>query len=264
MVTDKITELETKIEDLQKKINTLKNSLPNEARESSSPLGENIKKTITTTTNEISNLRTELNQAKSELNKYLFALHAPKQLKATEFTKQKLTFTGVPLTETSANIMRISKQVTGNDGIENINQTLHNVVFEACAGKEVLRAPEVRINSDMEEKVIKISEKIIANSCQMSTAKINAKDPNSITLSIANRSDISLKITQLENTITKLSEEQRTYQVELNKLVSQSEKPTDYEKKVTELSNKIIQLRNEIRDIKFQLYGSLYEIYKTP
>ena len=160
--------------------------------------------------------------------------------------------------------MTVSKQITGNSGIEDINQTLHNVVFEACTGAEVLRAPEVMITSDMDEKTVRVSEKIIANSCQMSAAKVHAKDPSTISLSVANRSDISMKITQLEAQIGQLSDEQRTHQLELNKLVVQSEKPADYEKKVTELSNKIIQLRNQINDAKFQLYGSQYEVYKNP
>ncbi|MDH3618059.1 MAG: hypothetical protein OEM89_04980 [Nitrosopumilus sp.] len=264
MITDKLNELEAKISDLQKKINTLKTSLPDMAKQGSGALNADTKKKVTETTNEISKLRTELNQAKGDLNQYLFSLHAPKQLKATEFTKQKLTLTGVPLTGTSANIMTVTKQVTGNSGIESVTQTLHNVVFEACAGNEVLRAPEVKLTSDMEEKTVRISERIIANSCQMSTAKIHATDMSSITLSIANRSDISMKITQLDVKIGQLLDEQRTYQLELKKLVVQSEKPSDYEKKVTELSNKIIQLRNQINEAKFQLYGSQYEIYKNP
>lgn len=264
LITDKLTELETIVANLQQKLNTLKITLPELGMKAAGTFTDADRQKFTETTNEISKLRTELNSAKGELNKYLFALHAPKQLKASEFVKQKLTFTGVPLKNTSANIMTVSKQVTGNSGTENLKQTLHNVVFEACAGNEVIRAPEVRVTSDMEEKVIRVSERIIANSCQMSTAKINANDPNSISIVIANRSDISLKITELEMEITSLSDEQRTYQTELNQLVVLSEKPADYEKKVTDLSNKIIQLRNEIRDLKFQLYGSLYEIYKEP
>jgi len=46
--------------------------------------------------------------------------------------------------------------------------------------------------------------RIIANTCLMSTAKINAKDANSITLEIANRSDISVKIIELEKKIDSL------------------------------------------------------------
>ena len=264
LITDKVTELETQVSDLQTRLNVLKNSLPDESRTGSGMLSDDTKKKVTTTTNDISKLRAELNQAKGELNKYLFSLHAPKQLKASEFTKTKLTLTGIPLKDTSANIMTVSKQVTGNSGNENIHQTLHNVVFEACTGNDVLRSPEVRISSDMEEKTIRVSEMIIANSCQMSTGKINAKDPSTISLSIANRSDISKKIIELETLIAQLSDEQRNHQLELNKLVVQSVKPADFENKVSEISNKIILLRNQINEAKFQLYGSQYEVYKSP
>lgn len=139
----------------------------------------------------------------------------------------------------------------------------YNVVFEACTGKDVLRAPEVRITSDSEEKIIRVSERIIANSCLMSTAKVNAVSTDSISLEIANRSDISAKIIDLEKKIDSLKEEQSKHQDELNDLTVQSEKPDDYETKVRELSNKIIQLRNEIKDAKFQLHGNIYEVYKN-
>ena len=239
-ISDKLTELEAKVTDIQQKLAVLKKSLSDTKQDI---ISEDAKKKITNTTNEISKLRVELNLAKGELNKYLFALYAPPQLKASDFTKQKLTFTGVPLKDTSANIMSITKQVTGTKDQGSItgDLNLHNVVFEACTGKEVLRAPEVKVTSDSEEKTIRISERIIANSCQMSAAKINAKDTKSIMLEIANRGDISVKITDLEKKIDSLIVEQNKHQMELNKLVVQSEKPADYEKQVTELSNKIIQ-----------------------
>ena len=263
-ISDKLTELEAKVTDIQQKLAVLKKSL-SDTKQDATTISEDAKK-ITNATNEIIKLRAELNLAKGELNKYLFALYAPPQLKASDFTKQKLTFTGVPLKDTSANIMSITKQVTGTKDQGSItgDLNLHNVVFEACTGKEVLRAPEVKVTSDSEEKTIRISERIIANSCQMSAAKINAKDTKSITLEIANRGDISVKITDLEKKIDSLIVEQNKHQMELNKLVVQSEKPADYEQKVSELSEKIIQLRNEIRDAKFQLYGMIYDVYKKP
>lgn len=262
-VTDKVVELETKVADLQQKLSVLKKSFSGVVTQDSATLDDDSKIMISSTSDEIVKLRAELNQAKGELNKYLFTLHSP-QLPSSQFAKQKLTFTGIPLAGTSANILTITKQTLGNTGEPEMGGLkLYNVVFDACSGDDVLRVPEVRIKSDSEEKVIRIAEKIIANSCQMSAGKINAVDIKSITIEIANRSDISAKIIELESTITRLIEEQSNHQNELNRLVVLSEKPTDYEQKVTELSSKIIQLRNEIRDIKFQLYGNLYEIYNT-
>ena len=264
MVTDKISELETKVADIQQKIATMKKNLPEVTKQDSVTVSEDAIKKISNTTHELSNLRAELNLAKGELNKYLFALHAPPQLKASDFAKQKLTFTGVPLKDTSANIMSVTKQVLGSKDQSSTFGDLktYNVVFEACTGKDVLRAPEVRVNSDSDEKTIRIAEKIIVNSCQMSTAKINAKDAKSITLEIANRADVSVKITDLEKKIDSLINEQVKHQMELNKLVVLSDKPADYTQKVSELSEKIIQLRNEIRDAKSQLYASIYDVYK--
>ena len=261
MVTEKIIVLETKVSELQAKLNSLKANLPTIVKDPTT-VGGDGKKKITETTNEISQLRTELNRVKGELNQYLFSLFTPKQLKASEFTKQKLTLTGVPFNYASANIITVSAQTTGTSSDPNLKQTLYNVVFEACSEKEVIRAPEITISSDMEEKTIKVAEKIIAESCQMSTGKIKANDAKSITVSIAHTADTSQKIRELEKIIQIKSEEQRTYQLELNQLVVQSQKPADFEQKLAELGNKIIQLRNEIRDSKFQIYGTLYETYK--
>ena len=265
-ISDKLTELEANIADIQQKLAVLKKSLSVVTKQDTATLSEDVKKKTTDTTNEIIKLRAELNLAKGEINKYLFALYSPPQLKASDFTKQKLTFTGVPIKDTFANIMSITKQVTGTKDQSSTSGDLglYNVVFEACTGKYVLRAPEVRVTSDSEEKTIRISERIIANSCQMSATKINAKDTASIIIEITNRGDISVKITDLEKKIDSLIVEQSRHQMELNKLVVQSDKPTDYEKQVSELSAKIIQLRNEIRDAKFQLYGMMYDVYKKP
>ncbi|MHA7648198.1 hypothetical protein [Nitrosopumilus sp. S4] len=263
VITDKITELESNVLDLQKQLDTKKKSLGELTK--STTLSDENKKKVSDTTSEIVKLRADLNLAKGELNKYLYTLNAP-QLTSSQFAKQKLTFTGVPLKDTSTSIMSISRQTVGNTDSPDTTSglKLYNVVFEACAGNEVVRAPEVKITSDTEEKIIRVSEKIIANSCQMSAGKINTVDINSIKIELANRSDISAKITQLEKNIEMLLDEQSTYQIQLNKLVVSSEKPADFEQKVTELSTKIIKLRNDIRDAKFQLYGSMYEIYKSP
>ncbi|MGY5148285.1 MAG: hypothetical protein ACW9W4_09845 [Candidatus Nitrosopumilus sp. bin_7KS] len=263
VITDKLTELENNVSQLQGQLSVLKKSFSGVIPKDSAPLTDDTKVMISTTSDEIVKLRAELNLAKGELNKYLYTLHSP-QLPASQFTKQKLTFTGTPIEGTSAKILTVSKQTLGNtdtpDTVTGVK--LYNVVFEACSGNDVLRAPEVRISSDNEEKTIKIAERIIANSCQMSAGKINALDANSISLQIANRADVSAKIIQLESNIGILLDEQVQYQNELNKLVVLSVKPANYEEKVTELSSKIIDLRNQMRDLKFQLYGNLYEVYK--
>ena len=261
-VTSELSKLEGKVKEIQQKISSAKMTL-SDITKNPTNLGADSKRKVSETTAQIVKLREELNLAKGELNKYLFALHLPPQLKAVDFTKPKLTLTGMPLKDTSASIIIVTKQTTGS-GTQSTEQILHNVVFEACSGNEVIRVPEVKITSDTEEKTIRVSEKIIANSCLMSMGKINAKDPASIKLEIANRSDISMKVTELEELIGQLSDEQRTYQMDLNKLVVQSEKPANFEQKVAELSNKIIDLRNKIKDAKLQLYGNQYEVYRKP
>ncbi|MGY5149289.1 MAG: hypothetical protein ACW9W3_04425 [Candidatus Nitrosopumilus sp. bin_68KS] len=264
VISDKLSELEANVADLQQKLSVLKKNFSGLVKQDSTTLDDDSKIMINDSTSEIVQLRADLNRAKGELNKYLFALHSPVQLKSSDFTKQKLTFTRVPLVGVSVDALTITRQTLGNTDSPDTTTgvKLYNVVFEACSGNDVLRAPEVRIKSDNEEKVIRIAEKIIPNSCQMSAVKINAVDTKTITLEIANRSDLSAKIVELEKQIEALVGEQSSYQMELNKLVVQSDKPVDYEQKVSELSAKIIKLRDQIRDAKFQLYGSMYEVYK--
>ncbi len=264
LISDKLSELEANVADLQQKLSVLKKNFSGLVKQDSTTLDDDSKIMINDSTSEIVQLRADLNRAKGELNKYLFALHSPIQLKSSDFTKQKLTFTGVPLVGVSVDALTITRQTLGNTDSPDTTTgvKLYNVVFEACSGNDVLRAPEVRIKSDNEEKVIRIAEKISPNSCQMSAVKINAVDTKTITLEIANRSDLSAKIVELEKQIEALVDEQSSYQMELNKLVVQSDKPVDYEQKVSELSAKIIKLRDQIRDAKFQLYGSMYEVYK--
>ena len=265
MITDKLMGLEQKITDIKEKISQAKKNLGSTLKDNTSTTDENNKEETISASDEIIQLRKELNSAKGELNKYLFALHAPSQIKASEFTKQKLTFTGVPLGNTSTNILTITEQVMGSksQGSAMSDIKTYNVVFEACTDKEGLRVPEVKVTSDSDDKIVRIAEKIIANSCQMSTVKVNAVDSNSINLIIADRSDISSNILDLEKEIERLTAEQVKHQMELNKLVVQSEKDADYEKRVAELSENIIELRNEIKDVKFRLYGSIYEVYRN-
>ena len=267
MITDKLFKLEEKIADIKEKIAITKIKLATGSEEDISALPDEDKQKISLASTEIIQLRKELNQVKGELNKYLFVLHAPPQLKASEFLKQEFTFTGMAIEDTSVNIMTVTPQTLGTRSQENVtgDAKLYNVVFEACSGKEeVLRVPEVKITSDSEEKIVRIAEKIIANSCQMSTVKVNAMDTNSIKLIMADRSDISSNIIDLEKELGRLLGEQVKYQTELNQIVVQSQKDEDYEDKVSELSNSIIQLRKEIKDVKFRLYGSIYEVYKNP
>ena len=174
LITDKLTELEGKITEIKQKLSDKKKDLSEITKKDSPTLGDDAKKIVSVTTNEISSLRAELNRAKGDLNKYLFTLHVPPHLKASDFTKQKLTFTGIPLKDTSVNVLTMTKQISGTKDQNSTSGemgTTYNVVFEACTGKDVLRAPEVRIISDSEEKIIRVFERIIANSCLMSLPK---------------------------------------------------------------------------------------------
>jgi len=75
----------------------------------------------------------------------------------------------------------------------------YHVVFEACAGKQEIRAPEVIVTSDSETRFVKLVEKLLPNTCETNSVQIKTGNPDSIKLDLVNKGGVTSKITQLEN-----------------------------------------------------------------
>lgn len=254
-ITDRITSLENKIKELQEKLGGEKTNLATSARMSEKPT--DYKQKVSDSTGKISELRKELNAAKEEYYRYLFSFYA-KSTKISDY-KRPLSFSGLPIEGVLINKLSVTEQV----GVME-TPPLYNVVFEACAGNNVVRAPQIEVSSDSGVVVVKLAEKILPNSCQMGTGKVKASDTESVSVSLKTSADLSEKIANLEKMISDLQGVIASDKSELNSLVrlAPEKRPVDFDQKVTELTAKIADLRNQINDTRTELYRILSQIYQ--
>jgi len=167
-VTKKLTDLETKVNDLTEKLNAERAKLSSRVTQSESMSGFAPEEKRLDT---ISDLRTQLNNAKSELNRFLFAHNMIPKVKANDL-KVPTSIAGTPLTGIVVNKLSASPQLVEQGGFD--------VVFEICAGDQIVRIPSVLVTSGIESKTVKLADKISPNSCQVSGAKIKADSADAI------------------------------------------------------------------------------------
>lgn len=127
-------------------------------------------------------------------------------------------------------------------------------VFETCAGPETIRAPEIVIVSDSQVKYVKISQRMMANSCETNSAIINAENPKSISAFFTNDGTITEKITSMEDTIRELQEEIR---IELRGFAGDVENNLSPEAS----SEKIINLRANLNDVREEMNRYLFALH---
>ncbi|MFB5631517.1 MAG: hypothetical protein ACE5RN_08000 [Nitrosopumilaceae archaeon] len=247
-ISEKISILESKITELSQKLDTEKKSLSEFAKQESKPA--DYKALVSESTKKISELRTELNDARADYSRFLFILYVTPS-KAS--TPTKFTFSGVPIEGASATILSITQQVSGNG---------FNVVFEACAGEKAVVAPLVTVKSDIDSKDVVLAKRISPNTCQLGTGQLNATDQNSIQVMLDNTEEFSAKVGELETKIAQWQSELANEKRTLAEIVKVAQKPADYEMKVSELTKKITELRDMINSAKSSLQGSLFDFYQ--
>ena len=247
-VTAKITQLEDKVRDLQEKLDAEK-----------SQLGSRIKQTNELTESEheivtkIVEMRNELNKAKHELNSYLFALNLVPKLKSSDYDVKK-SFAGIPLEGIQVNKLGVAKQI--------LTEGSYDVVFEMCSDKQIVRVPVVMVKSDTETKHVKMANKIIQNTCQVTGAKIKATNPESIEVGIGDTAEKSITASELEKKLSNLTESLRAEKQALRDLTHLAPRPADFDDQAAKITQKIIDLRNEINLVKTQLYYLLNQTYQ--
>jgi predicted nucleic acid-binding Zn-ribbon protein len=250
-VTNKLNELENKVSDLKTKLADEKKKIAPAARGEVKP--ENYDQMAGEATDKIVNLRNELNMAQEELHRYLFSLYVTPQ----KFDKKvTLSFGGTPVEGTLVKKLSVTKQLGGADAPKG-----YSVVYEVCAGSQIIRAPTVNVKTDMETKTIKLGDKVSPNSCQLGTAKINAEDKESIQVTLGNNGDATKVITDLENKIADLQAMVAKEKQELEELTKIAQKPADYEKRVSDLVKSISDKRTQINEAKAKLHGLFYKYY---
>ena len=247
-VTAKITQLENKVKELQEKLDAEKSQLGTRVKQDNM-ISESEKERIT----KIVDMRNELNKAREELNRYLFALNISPKTKSTDLDVKK-SFAGIPLEGVLVNKLGVAKQI--------LTEGSYDVVFEMCADKQIVRVPVVTVTSDMETKQVKLADKIIQNSCQVTGAKIKASDPASIEVSAGDTAQKSITASELEKKLSDLTKSIQAEKQALRDLTHLAPRPADFDDQASKITQKIIDLRTEINLIKAQLYYLLNESYQ--
>ena len=257
-VTEIITELETKIENLKDNLTQQREKLSSINVES--PSTERAKK-VSGLHKIISDIRMELKDTRAELQKYLLFLSLNSNNDLSPIQKEK-SFTGIQVDDTLAEIISIHKALLQPETLGN-DSTAFNVIFEVCTDKNILRMPVVEISSDLEKKTVRMAEKIVANSCQVTTTKIIANNADSISILLAGQTDTSDTIVELERKIISLKESMAIEQRKLGSAATSSTISDEERRTTLAQSTKIVEdLRKEINEVKIQLHKILLEVYR--
>lgn len=236
-ISAKVLSLQNELDSLKKQLAEVKSSFGIPA--SSDVQNQGIK---------ITELRKQVNDKREELHRILFTLHSPPTVKAK---LDKFTFTGKIIEGESATILSVLDSQTPGQ---------FDVVFEACAGEKTVRLPVVNVISDEQSTAVKIGDKITANSCQMSFAKINAKDKTTITVSNA-ENEFSGKAADLEVLIVSLEHEMVQEKELLKELMHNPARAENFAELLDAHVTKITELRNQITNAKAEFSKILYLTY---
>ena len=200
--------------------------------------------------NKIADLRLQLNDAIADLHRMYFMLYTPVKSK---MTVEKMSFSGTPIQGETATKISVSPSVSTSGTFD--------VVFEACAGEKQVRIPIVMIDSDSQKVNVKLGDKIAPNTCQLTSAKIVATDPQSISIKVAGNEDSSNKATELEANVADLQKQLISAKEKLKEMVHNPSRPEGFNEELTSQVDKITKLRNEIISAKAELSKILYMTY---
>lgn len=249
-ITKKITELESKVKMLTDELNAERTTLSSRIQQAEVP--SEFKPDPNRLT-KIADLRNQLNTAKDELNRYLFAHNMLPKTKPVDIQVPK-SFAGTPLEGVVVNKLSATKQISGQD--------VFDVVFEMCAGNQIVRVPSVQITSDTETKVVRLGDKIAPKSCQVTGAKIKSVDADSITVMSGESIKKSATASNLEQKIVDLTKDLQTAKLALTDLTHKAPRPADFNAQASELTQKIINLRAEINETKLMLFNFINQIFE--
>jgi len=65
----------------------------------------------------------------------------------------------------------------------------------------------------------------------------------------------------LEKKITDVKEKIKTEKSNLNKIIKEKPKPTDFDKKVSDIADKIVKLRKDLKDTREKYHRTLYLLH---
>ncbi|MCE9651619.1 MAG: hypothetical protein K8Q89_00950 [Nitrosarchaeum sp.] len=237
-ISQTLSDGEATIASLQQELDTAKKLLG----DPSSPDTSQILKII--------DLRKQINDAKEDLYRLYFTVYA---VPTEKYNIQKLSFTGEPIEGDSAKLITAKKSIS--------TPNTYDTIFEACAGKNQITLPIVMISSDKESSNVKIGNKISANTCQMTSAKITAINPDTISVKMAGNTE-SDKIPDLENQINNLQKQIQDERDMIRTLLNDKNKKSDFNDQMEMHTKKIIDLRGQISSLKDDYNDILYRAYR--
>ena len=257
-ITEAITDLENQIQNLKSDISNQRIKLSSINDES--PSTDRAKK-VSAIHQKITDIRNELKNTRAELQKYLLFLSMSSTTDLSPISKGK-SITGVAIDGVVSEIISVNLALIQPENIQE-NASAYNTVFEICAGDTTLRLPIVELSSDIGNTTVKMAEKIIANSCQMSTGKITAVNPSTISIKLAGQTSSSSDVITFEKKIDEIKDAMKVEQDHLNSISTSSTiSKQEREIAITESTIKIEQLRKELNDTKVKLHKILLEVYR--
>ncbi len=137
----------------------------------------------------------------------------------------------------------------------------YSYIFEACAGTNDIRNPEVLISSDSESKKIKLSHNLKANECQASVSKIKSSSKDVISAIVIERGGMTKIIKELESNITVIKDKIKMEKSNLKKIINETPEPADFSKKVSEITDKIVKLRMDLKNASEKYHRTLYLLH---
>ena len=257
-VTEVIVEIESEIQRLLSDITIQREKLSEINDEVSS--NDRAKK-VSAIHKKIIELRNELKNVRADFHKYSLLLSLSNSSNIAPVAKGK-SITGVSIEGVVSEIISVNEAlIQPEDRPE--NSIAYNVVFEICTDNTPLRIPVVELSSDIAMKVVKMAEKVTANSCQVSTGKINTLNPDSISIKLAGQTLSSENIVLLEKTIESLKDQMQVEQEKLNSVATSSTiSKEDRQIAIAESTIKVQELRKELNLTKIELHKILLEIYR--
>jgi len=200
--------------------------------------------------NKIADLRKQINDARAELHRLYFTMYSSS---SKTIALEKSSFSGAPIEGETATKLSVTKSLS--------EEKRYIVTFETCAGKSQIRLPLVMLSSDQQTVDVKIGTKISPNSCQLTTAKIMADDPESISVTPTGNADIN-QIEEIESKIASLQEQLITEKELLRALVHNPDRPEDFNVQADTLAGNIIDLKNQIISAKAEFSKIMLETYR--
>ena len=239
-------DISQKVLSLQSELNSLKQQLVDAKQSFKDPKSPDAQRQGI----EIAEIRKQVNDKREELYRLLFTIHSPQTVKQK---LEKLTFSGNVIEGESATILSIMEAIR--------NPGQYDVIFEACAGSKTIRLPVVTINSDIQKINVKLGDKISANTCQMTSAKIEAVYQSSISIVNSENTTSSNRTAELEVLIGSLQNELVKEKQSLKSLVHDSNRADNFTEQLDAQVTKIVELRNQITNAKAELNKILYMTY---